>query len=95
MLQNRTTGKNLKAWLNIFLPGLNFEKNDLFRPMHTFFGHNLAIILANRTDIFCGNSENYYLSIAGVKSMLWHLIADIDVLGPFWRENGRGRHAGA
>ena len=28
-------------------------------------------ILAKQAEIFCGNSGNYYLSIAGVKSMLW------------------------
>ena len=34
--------------------------------------------LANRAEIFSGNSENLNLSIAGVKSMLWHLIFDFD-----------------
>ena len=29
--------------------------------------------LANRAEIFSGNSGNYYLSVASVKSMFWHL----------------------
>ena len=32
--------------------------------------------MINRAEIFYGNSRNYCLSIACVKSMLWHLISD-------------------
>ena len=39
--------------------------------------------LANRAEIFYGNSGNYYLSIAGMKSMLWRLVSDFDFWGPF------------
>ena len=38
----------------------------------------LSHFLTNRAEIFCGNSRNYYLSIASVKSMLWHLISCFD-----------------
>ena len=37
--------------------------------------------LTNRDEIFCGNSGNYYLSIAGVKAMLWHSIPDFEFWG--------------
>ena len=40
-------------------------------------------------------SESSGNDFAGVKSMSWHLVSDFDFWGPFWRENGRGRHAGA
>ena len=48
--------------------------------------------MADRAEIFCGNSGNYYLLIAGGQSMLRHLVSDFDFwgpFGPFWRENGR------
>ena len=32
--------------------------------------------LTNRAEILYGNSGNYYLSIAGMKSMLWRLVSD-------------------
>ena len=35
--------------------------------------------LANRAIIFCGNSKNYYLSIASVKSLLWQSIYDFNL----------------
>ena len=34
--------------------------------------------MANRAEVCCGNSGNYYLSIAGVKFMLWHLVSNFD-----------------
>ena len=43
---------------------------------------------------FCGSSGDYYLSIGHDKSRLWNLFYIFDILGHFWRENGRGHHAG-
>ena len=59
------------------------------------FPRPLILIFTNRTEFFCGNSGNYYLSISSVKSMFLHLISDFNFWGPFQRENGSGRHAGA
>ena len=47
-----------------------------------------------RAEIFCGNSGNYYLSIAGVKSMLCHLVSNFDFWGLFGRKMG-GQGSGA
>ena len=41
-------------------------------PIIPYMGICFLAILTNQAEIFCGN---YYLSIASVKSMLWHLIS--------------------
>ena len=63
--------------------------------MDILFWPLLSHFLTNRAENFYGNSGKYYISIASVKSMLWHLISYFNFWGPFWRENGRGRHSGA
>ena len=47
--------------------------------------------MANRAEIFCGNSRDYYLSISDGNHDLDAFLKKLN----FWRENGRGRHAGA
>ena len=47
--------------------------------------------LANRAELFYGNSNDYYLSISDEKSWFDAFLKKII----FWREIGRGRQAGA
>ena len=39
-----------------------------------------VIVLNNRAEIFCGNSEDYYLSFCNNKSRFWALFAIFDFL---------------
>ena len=48
---------------------------------------------ANYNYILYGASGDYYLSIVHEKFEVTRLRSDFDYLGPFWRENGRRRHA--
>ena len=52
---------------------LNFPQYDCLLRLRTF--EHTLIFWPIGLNFFCGNSGNYYLSIASVKSMLWHLIS--------------------
>ena len=63
---------------------MNLGASPYFRPF-----------LTNFDEMFHGKSGDLYLLIVHEKSWEWCLFSNFDVLGWFWRENGRGYHAGA
>ena len=54
----------------------------------------IQLFFNNRAEIFYGNSGNYYPSIANVNCEINVMALNFryKFLGPFWLENGRGRH---